>query len=63
MIILIPLSGAANWFLGIEAAGEAHEVLTTVLLMLVGLHIAGALYHQFVLRDGTTAWMLPVLRA
>jgi len=28
-----------------------------VLLALVALHVVGALYHQFVLRDGTLARM------
>ena len=31
---------------------EVHEVLTTVLMWLVGLHVAAALKHQFVDRDG-----------
>ncbi|SLN37270.1 cytochrome b [Roseisalinus antarcticus] len=30
----------------------AHGLFSTLLLMLVGLHIAAALYHQFFLRDG-----------
>lgn len=48
--LLLPVSGAAAWFGGIEAAAEGHEVLKALLLALVALHVAGALYHQFVLR-------------
>lgn len=33
-------------------AGEAHEVLAWLLIALAALHVAAALYHQFVLRDG-----------
>ncbi|MQT14328.1 cytochrome b [Segnochrobactrum spirostomi] len=32
--------------------GDAHELLGTVLLILVGLHVLGALYHGFIRRDG-----------
>jgi cytochrome b561 len=32
-------------------------VLKIALLVLVALHVVGALYHQFVLRDGTLARM------
>lgn len=52
MIVLIPAAGLAAWFGGVDAAGEVHEVLWNVLLALTALHVAGALYHQFVLRDG-----------
>lgn len=52
LMILMPVSGAVAWFRGAEQAAEAHEVLRIVLLALIGLHIAGALYHQFVLRSG-----------
>ena len=49
-MILMPLSGAVAWFGGVLGAGEAHETMKIVLLLLVALHIAGALYHQFVLK-------------
>lgn len=46
-----------------EALGDvfhdAHEVLAGTLLFLVGLHLLGALKHQFVDRDGLLARMLP----
>jgi len=32
--------------------GDIHGVLAWVVLGLIGLHVAGALFHQFVLRDG-----------
>ncbi|GGH58898.1 cytochrome B [Frigidibacter albus] len=52
LLLGLPLSGAAAWFGGVEAAGDAHEVMKTLLLVLVALHVAGALFHQFVLKDG-----------
>lgn len=52
LMILMPLSGAAAWFGGVEVAAEGHNVLKVLLLALIGLHILGALYHQFILNDG-----------
>lgn len=39
-----------------------HETLATALLLLIGLHVAAALYHHMVRRDGVLAGMLPALR-
>ncbi|AMY70275.1 cytochrome b [Frigidibacter mobilis] len=52
LLLGLPLSGAAAWFGGLRAAGEAHEVMKTLLLALTLLHVLAALYHQFVLKDG-----------
>lgn len=50
-----------------KAAGAilhgAHENLAWVMLGLFVLHVAGALKHQFLDRDGTLARMIPFLRA
>lgn len=40
-------------------AGDVHAVLTTLLIGVVGLHVAGALYHYFILRDHVMQRMLP----
>lgn len=39
--------------------GDVHSTLSYVLLFLVGVHVAAALYHQFILKDGTLRRMLP----
>lgn len=43
-----------------DQVGEIHETLGTIGYWLVGLHAAAALFHHYVLRDGTlrrmTAW-------
>ena len=52
LMVLMPLSGAVAWFGGVEAAAQGHNVLKIVLLALVALHVVGAVYHQFVLKDG-----------
>jgi len=58
LIFLVPMAGMAAWFGGIEDAGEAHELLMNLMMVLVVLHALGALYHQFVVRDGLLARML-----
>lgn len=49
-----------------EALGNllksAHEVLTSGLLILVGLHIAAALKHHLIDRDETLVRMVPLLK-
>ncbi|WP_422055844.1 cytochrome b [Sphingomonas sp.] len=42
-----------------EAMGEAHELAAYLTIALIVLHVAGALKHQFVDRDGTLGRMLP----
>jgi cytochrome b561 len=41
---------------------EWHEGLAILLLVLIGLHIAAALYHHHIRRDGVLASMWPGLR-
>jgi cytochrome b561 len=57
LMVLMPISGSVAWFGGVGAAAQAHNVLKIILLALIVLHVIGALYHQFVLRDGTLARM------
>ena len=44
-----------------DALAALHEVLNITLLLLVVAHVAAAVKHQFVDRDGTLARMLPFL--
>lgn len=57
LMIAMPVSGAVAWFAGVEAAAEAHEAMKPLLLVLVALHVAAALWHQFWLKDGLLARM------
>lgn len=41
---------------------EMHEVLATLMLALIVLHVGGALKHQFIDKDGTMRRMVPWLR-
>jgi cytochrome b561 len=51
LLFLLPLSGAVAWFLGVKLAGDVHELLQNVLLVMIALHIAGALFQHFILRS------------
>ncbi|MDQ2094760.1 cytochrome b [Rhodalgimonas zhirmunskyi] len=57
LMLAMPVSGLVAWYGGVRAAGDAHEVLKALLLVLIGLHIAGALYQQFVLKTNIMARM------
>lgn len=58
LIILVPLSGAAAWFLGAEAASRGHGIMRTLLFILACLHIAGALVQLLVFRSNVFTRML-----
>jgi len=57
---VIPLPALANkgdaWA---HTAGDVHSFLVNVLLALVVVHVAAALYHHFVARDRVLRRMLP----
>jgi cytochrome b561 len=57
LMIAVPLSGMAAWGGEILAAGDAHDVLKTLLMLLIILHVAAALFHQFVLKTNLMARM------
>ena len=42
-----------------HTAGDIHDWMVYVLLAFIVLHVAGALYHYFILRDRTLQRMLP----
>jgi len=57
-LFLMPMSGAAAWFGQIELADTVHVTLKFVLLAFVALHVAAALYHQFILKNGLIKRMM-----
>ena len=60
-LVLTPLSGAAAILIAPEA-GDVHEFMKNALLVLVAAHVAGAMTHLVILRDGVFWRMLPVRR-
>ncbi|MGD9478604.1 cytochrome b [Shinella sp. G-2] len=48
LLIAMPVTGAAAYYFGYEDAGDLHaDILKAVLWAAVGLHVLGALAHQF----------------
>lgn len=47
---------------GVELAAEVHEILANIMLVLIGLHVLGALKHHWLDRDGSLSRMLPWVR-
>jgi cytochrome b561 len=42
-----------------EAVGAVHKTVALLLIVLIALHVSGALYHALVKRDGVVRRMLP----
>lgn len=57
LMVLVPASGALAWFGGIAASAEVHEILKTLMLVLIVLHFLAALFHQFILKTNLMARM------
>ena len=57
LLILVPVFGAVAWFNAVDLAAEAHEMLTSVLLALIALHVLAALVHQFIFKTNLLARM------
>jgi cytochrome b561 len=51
LMILIPATGLAVYYLGIGTAGDIHQFLRLPLIGLVVLHVGGALYQRFILKS------------
>jgi cytochrome b561 len=47
LLIGMPVSGAVAWFGGFELPAELHGAAGNVLILLIVLHVAAALAHQF----------------
>jgi cytochrome b561 len=57
VLLAVPLSGMAAWGAGIAGAGDVHEIMVNLALILVAGHVGAALFHQFVLKDNLMARM------
>jgi cytochrome b561 len=59
LLLLIPLAGFLAVAFESEDLGDMHRTLVTLLWIMLALHIAGALYHALVRRDGVFQRILP----
>ncbi len=51
LLILMPITGMGAWFGEQTLAATIHFYLKFALIALIALHVAAALYHQFVLKN------------
>lgn len=51
-IFALPITGAIGWFYQNEVATSVHGSMKVLVIVIVGVHIAISLFHQFVLRNG-----------
>jgi cytochrome b561 len=58
LLIAAPVTGLLAWFGASHLAAEIHELFKPALILLVALHVGGALYHQFVVKDGLIRRMM-----
>jgi cytochrome b561 len=58
LMILVPVTGLSAWFGGIAAVADGHQILKSVLLLIVGPHVAAAHWHQFWRKDRLIERML-----
>ncbi|MEO8894874.1 MAG: cytochrome b [Rhizomicrobium sp.] len=57
-VVTLPALAPSGSSWGHEA-GDIHSILVYVLLGFIALHVAGALYHYFILRDRVLQRMMP----
>lgn len=58
LILLMPLTGALAWWLDMDLMADIHELGENAMMVVVGLHILGALYQHFVARTDVLRRML-----
>ncbi|TGQ31231.1 cytochrome b/b6 domain-containing protein [Mesorhizobium sp. M00.F.Ca.ET.216.01.1.1] len=54
----MPITGALAWFLNLDAMGEIHELAKPVIIVVVTLHAAAALWQHFYLKSDVLVRML-----
>ncbi len=58
IILLMPVTGGMAWFGGVETAAELHGAAKPAIIILVVLHVAGALYQHFAAKTDVLRRML-----
>jgi cytochrome b561 len=57
LLLAVPLTGLLAYYFS-DPFGDIHGLGKPAVIVLIGLHAAAALYHQFLLKDGTLRRML-----
>ncbi|TPK73783.1 cytochrome b [Mesorhizobium sp. B2-3-14] len=54
----MPISGALAWYFSIGAMGDIHELAKPIIIVVVSLHAAAALWQHFYVKSGVLIRML-----
>jgi cytochrome b561 len=54
----MPITGGLAWYFGFGAIGELHELAKPVIIVVVGLHAAAALWQHFYVKSDVLVRML-----
>ncbi|MDW6021753.1 cytochrome b/b6 domain-containing protein [Mesorhizobium sp. BAC0120] len=57
LLVATPILGLLGYYFG-DPFGDIHSLAKPVFIILISVHAAAALFHQFWLRDGTLARMI-----
>lgn len=58
LILLMPITGALAWWLDLELMADIHGLGENAIMVVVALHIVGALYQHFIARTDVLRRML-----
>ena len=61
LLVAMPVTGLMAYYGGLPT-GDLHELGKPLFIVLIALHVAATLWHQFVRRDGTLRRMLVAAR-
>jgi len=61
LLLATPIVGLLAFYLG-DPWGDIHALNKPAFILLIGIHVVAALYHQFWLRDGTLRRMISPAR-
>jgi cytochrome b561 len=58
LMFAAPLLGAISWYGKVDATANLHVLAVNAMMILVLVHSAAALFHQYVLKDGLLRRMM-----
>jgi cytochrome b561 len=61
LLVAMPVTGILDYYFHLPT-GEIHELGKPLFIVLIALHVAAALWHQFIRHDGTLRRMLAPAR-
>ena len=58
LMLLVPAMGGIVWYFNVGSLGDAHGLVANGLMIVALGHAAFALYHHYIVKDGTLRRML-----